>query len=237
MTERACQPVAIVTGAGSGIGAAIVRRLAANDFAVVLVGRREGALRCAATAAAGTTFIVPGDLAVEAVPSLVVAKTIERFGRIDVLVNNAGCAPALPIESTSPETLRTCIQTNLIAPMLLLSACWPHFLETQSGCVVNVSSMASLDPFSGFLAYAASKAGLDSLARSIVAERPTDSIRAFTLNPGAVETELLRAIADENIVGREACLTPDDIAKFALQCVLGEHDDRQATPIELRKEN
>ena len=165
----------------------------------------------------------------------VVDELIAHFGRVDVLVNNAGFAAQVPIEETTEELMRTALDTNLLGPMCLISSLWSHFLELGGGCVVNISSLASSDPFPGFLAYAASKSGLDSLTRSILAERPDPSIRAFTINLAAVETPMLRSMFDHEVVPPEACLQPEEVARFVVECVQGAHDHRQGESIVLAR--
>lgn len=224
--------VAIVTGAGSGVGREVARLLLANDCLVVLAGRTEETLHNAASRCEGDSLVVPTDLKDAAQCSNLVEQAIEHFGRVDVLVNNAGCAHLAPIHETTTKMMKECLETNLLGPMMLVSLLWPHFIERGSGCVVNISSIASSDPFPGFVAYAASKSGLDSLARSILAERGENDIRAFTINPGAIETPMLRENFDESILPSDACLHPAAVAEFVLECIRGEHDERQGETME-----
>ena len=219
--------VAIVTGAGSGVGREVVRLLLENDFAVVLAGRTEETLSNSAARIDGDSLVVPTDLRDNEQCEALVKQAVEHFGRVDVLVNNAGRAPLAPIHETTMDMMKECLETNLLGPMMLVSLLWPHFLERGSGCVVNISSLASSDPFPGFVAYAASKSGLDSLTRSILVERGEKDIRAFTINPGAVETPMLRENFDESFLPTEACLHPAEVARFVLECVRGDHDARQ----------
>lgn len=153
----------------------------------------------------------------------------ERFGRLDVIVNNAGVAPQIPIQDTDARLVRETIDANLVGPIVLVSKAWP-LLVAARGCVVNISSMASIDPFRGFTAYAASKSGLDSLTRSIMAEADETGIRAFTLNPGIVETSLLRSLFDDSIVPRGSAMEPAEVADEILACIDGHRDERLGRP-------
>ena len=104
-------------------------------------------------------------------------------GRLDVLVNCAGAAPRVAVESTRPAAMRDCLELNTVAAATLIVRLWPALLAAK-GCVLNVSSLAAVDPFPGFLAYGAAKAALESLTRSVRVEGADQGIRAFTLRCG-----------------------------------------------------
>ena len=235
MTQHSEQPVALVTGGGSGVGAHCARRLATAGYRVGVIGRTRTRLEETLDSLGATGHLVTADLSAPHQCERVTEEMLEHFGRVDVLVNNAGFAAQMAIEDTTEEVMRTALDTNLLGPMCLISSLWSHFIERGSACVVNISSLASSDPFPGFLAYAASKSGLDSLTRSILAERPNQSIRAFTINLAAVETGMLRSMFDHQVVPPEACLHPEEVADFVEECVRGMHDDRQGESIELAR--
>ena len=154
---------------------------------------------------------------------------IAQFGRLDAVINIAGISPQIPIPELDAETIHSVLAQNLIGHILLVSTAWP-MLTACRGCVVNISSMASIDPYQGFTAYAASKSGLDSLTRSIMSEADDTGIRAFTLNPGAVETSLLRELFDETVIPPEHTLDPTHVADEILACLHGKRDDRVGKP-------
>ena len=235
MQQQTDQPVALVTGAGSGVGASCALGLAEAGYRVCVVGRNSDRLAETLASMHADCHSISADLSAPHQCQRVVDELIAHFGRVDVLVNNAGFAAQVPIEETTEELMRTALDTNLLGPMCLISSLWSHFREQGGGCVVNISSLASSDPFPGFLAYAASKSGLDSLTRSILAERPDPSIRAFTINLAAVETPMLRSMFDHEVVPPEACLQPDEVARFVVECVQGDHDDRQGESIVLAR--
>ena len=225
------KPVALITGAGGGIGRATSRLLAEQGHTPVLLGRTSATLQeTARLLPPGTpTLVLELDLvdtdacvdAIHAVES--------RFGRLDAIINNAGVAPQVPIQDTDARLVRRTIDANLVGPIVLVAKAWP-LLVAARGCVVNVSSMASIDPFRGFTAYAASKSGLDSLTRSIMAEADETGIRAFTLNPGVVETAMLRSLFDESMVPKGSALEPAEVAQEILACIEGRRDERIGRP-------
>ena len=235
MHQEHDHPVALVTGGGSGVGASCALHLAAEGYRVGVVGRTAQRLEETRSSIRSACHLITADLSAPHECDRVIEEMLGHFGRVDVLVNNAGFAAQASIEETSEELMRNAIDTNLLGPMCLISGLWPHFLEQGRGCVVNISSLASSDPFPGFLAYAASKSGLDSLTRSILAERPDPSIRAFTVNLAAVETDMLRSMFDHEVVPPTACLQPEEVASFVTECVLGAHDDRQGESIVLAR--
>ncbi len=229
-------PVAIVTGAGSGIGRQTARLLVNEGHHVTLVGRREDVLQETALQCGGRCLVAPADISDHGACGEVVKRTMIEFGRVDLLVNNAGVAPLKNIPETDEETIRSCLDINLLGPMALISACWPHFVKQRSGCVINVSSMASIDPFPGFIAYAASKAGVDSLSRSIMAEGSIHGIKSFTVNPGAVETGMLRSNFSTDFLPEEMTVTPEEVAHFIVECVNGERDECRGKTHELTRQ-
>lgn len=219
-------PAAIVTGAGSGIGRAAAARLAARGHPLLLVGRTLAKLEATAAAIAREHPSLPielfeADLADPSAPASAVARAVARFGRLDTLVNAAGVAPLAPIDRTDLPLLESTFATNTFAPALLIAAAWPALRASGGGCIVNVSTIGTSDPFPGFFAYAASKSALDSLTRSAAREGARARIRAFAVNPGAVETPLLRSNFPERTIPRERTLSPDAVAEVILDCIEG----------------
>ena len=216
------RPVALVTGAGSGIGEATARRLVADGFDVAVAGRRAELLAALASDCPGVVAF-PTDMADTAAVLRLVGSVQERFGRLDVLVNNAGTARQLSIAETDPEFFRAIIDVNLVGPAAAIHAAWPLFLRQGRGCIVNVSSLAQLDPFPGFFAYGASKAGLHLLTVVAQNEGADQGVRAFTVAPGVVETPLHRALMPEG-VAPDMRLEPQAVADVIAECVAGAHD-------------
>jgi NAD(P)-dependent dehydrogenase (short-subunit alcohol dehydrogenase family) len=227
------QRVALVTGAGSGIGRCVSLRLAGAGYAVALVGRRAEALRQTVSlmAPGAEAIALVADVADAAGCAESVDRCVARYGRLDVLVNNAGAAPLASIDRTTPELLEACFRMNALGPAMMIARAWPRFAAQRSGCVVNISSMATADPFPGFFAYAAAKAGVNLMAKSCAKEGRAIGVRAFAVAPGAVETAMLRANFGERAIPAGRCLAPDDVARVVMECIDGAHDDRNGDTI------
>ena len=233
------RPVAIVTGAGSGIGRAIVQRLAGEDYRVALVGRRGERLAETTASIRDVAVRAPALLEVAAdvgEPEQVrdlVKQTVKRFGRVDVLVNNAAVCESHPVGATDETLLERTFAVNVFGPAMLVARLWPLFLRQRGGRVINVSSMATVDPLPGLAVYAASKAALESLTRSVAGEGRAHGIRAFSLLLGAVETEMLRSVVSTDQLPPERTLDPSDVAEVVLECAAGRHDSRIGGVIEV----
>ncbi len=235
-------PVAIITGAGSGIGAATALRVGRLGYRLALVGRTESKLAhtrqmIADQAPEADSVGITVDLAKAVAADITVMTTRSAFGRVDALINNAGIATRLPISETSAGVLEETLRVNVRAPALLIARLWPSWAEqtaishAPSPCVVNVSTMGTKDPFPGFFVYAASKCAVESLARSVAVEGRDMGVRGFAVAPGAVETPLLRSMFSEEMIPREQTIAPDRIAEVIVACVRGEHDQQNGSTI------
>ncbi len=230
MNDQGSSHGAIVTGAGSGVGRAVALLLAESGFDLALVGRRVETLEATAAEAQQAhpervIRCVQADLSRDDAAAEIVSSARKTLPRIDTLVNNAGVAPLLPIEESDAEVLSSAFETNALGPGRLISALWPILVDQRAGCIVNVSSMATQDPFPGFFAYAASKAAVNLFAASCAKEGAEYGIRAFSVAPGAIETDMLRALFDESLLPASACLAPEDVARVVVACVKGERDE------------
>jgi len=150
-------------------------------------------------------------------------------------VNNAGLATAIPVGKTDEQTLVRSFDVNAIGPAVAILAAWPFFERGKSGCVVNISTMGTADPFPGFFAYAASKASVNLMTKSCAKEGAAIGVRAFAVAPGAVETPMLRSLFDPKKVPPSACLSPDDVAGVILACVKGTRNQDNGKTIFLQK--
>jgi len=224
-SSHECSPVALITGAGSGIGRAITVALAGAGMRVALVGRRDEALRETSRLCIGGGLCIAADVAAPGRMRSAVDEVCRTFGRLDVLVNNAGVAINAPIAGHDEASVRDTFGVNASAPAIAIAAAWPVFERQRCGCVINISSMASVDPFPGFFAYAASKAALNMLTRIAADEGKSIGVRAFAICPGAVETPMLRSLFDTRQVPAAMAADPSQVAALALACVRGEHDD------------
>jgi NAD(P)-dependent dehydrogenase (short-subunit alcohol dehydrogenase family) len=182
----------LVTGATSGIGKATALRFARAGANVAAVGRDEDALLHLRdeVESEGAEFLeIAADLSRENEPDRVIAKALERFAGIDVLVNAAGHISSGTIENTSMQAWDAMLEINLRAPFALMQRALPSLIERR-GNVVNVSSVTGLRAFPGVLAYCVSKAGLDQLTRCAALEVAAKGVRVNAVNPGVVVTEI-----------------------------------------------
>ena len=190
--------VVIITGASRGVGRAAAVELASRGCSVALVAR--SATDLAETAdlckrAGSRALAVAGDITDEPTLARLVNETADRFGRVDGVVNNAGLAPQAGVAETDAALFRRVIETNLTSAMTLSRLAWPH-LTRQGGCIVNVSSMAAVDPLPGFVAYAAAKAGLVGMTKSLAQEVASRGITANCVAPGFIRSPMTDVLPD-----------------------------------------
>ncbi len=214
--------IAIVTGAGSGIGRAVAKQLGAAGYCVVLVSRSREKLEQTAERVEGDTFVYPADVSDPGAVKMLIEDVVASFGRIDALVHVAGFAELVPIDKITREHWRRTIDVNLGAAVMLTAAAWPTFMEQKSGVVVNVSSMASVDPFPGFATYAAAKIGVNMFTKCTASEGEAIGVRAVAVAPGAVETPMLRSMFDKSMISVDKTLSPEAVAEVISDCVTGE---------------
>jgi hypothetical protein len=215
------QPVAIITGAGRGIGRATAVELAERGYRLALAARGAEGLDETARLVGGA-LCVPTDVTDPSQVESLVRQALERYGRVDAVVNNAGLAPVRPISQMTPEEWRAVIDTNLSAAFYLTRAAWPVFERQRGGVVVNISSAAARDPFPGFAAYGAAKAGLNLFGLSAAREGEKIGVRVHTIAPSAVETEMFRGIMTPDQYPSEKTLDPAEMARMIALCVTGE---------------
>jgi 3-oxoacyl-[acyl-carrier protein] reductase len=188
--------VALVTGASRGIGRAIAREIAEQGASVVVhYGSNENAAReTLAALPAGDHVVLRADLGDPAEARRLADRAFQRYGRIDVLVNNAGIYERQPVLETSFEewldVWRRTLDTNLIGPAALIHAVVPHMVEGGGGRIVNVSSRGAFRGEPTHAAYGASKAGLNSLAQSLAKALAPHNVFITTVAPGYVATDM-----------------------------------------------
>jgi 3-oxoacyl-[acyl-carrier protein] reductase len=220
-------PVAIITGAGRGIGRAVAVELGRAGYRLALASRNldelDETIRLTCGACPSPTALaVRTDVTRPEEVERLAQATLERFGRIDAVVNNAGLAPARPIAEMTIHEWQAVLDTNLSAAFYLCKAVWPAFELQQSGVVINVSSAAARDPFPGFAAYGAAKAGLNLFGLCAAREGQRIGVRVHTIAPGAVETAMLRQLFSPEQVSKDDSLDPADVAKVIVSCVTGD---------------
>lgn len=183
--------VAIVTGAAQGIGRRTAELLAERGYRLALIDLRpaEETVR-AIEAAGGEAMDYVGDIADESAVAQFARAVFDRFGRADVLVNNAGISFISPAEETSAADYRRVLEVNLVAPFLLAKAFGEKMLAAGTGSIINVASVAGLLGVSDRAAYNASKHGLIGLTRTLAAEWGGRGVRVNAVCPGWVKTEM-----------------------------------------------
>ena len=212
--------VVIVTGAGTGIGAGTARRFLQEGAFVVLNGRREGKLHeTIAGFDAAKSLVHPGDVSDEAYVKRLVADTVARFGKLDVLVNNAGFATFGPFAQITTQDWRKLMATDLDGVYFGVREALPHLLETK-GSIVNLSSASGLGGDWGLSAYNAAKGAVTNFTRALALEYGARGVRINAVAPSLTSTEAtadlekseaaLAAFRDRLPIGRAA--TPDEVA-------------------------
>ncbi|HTR04337.1 MAG TPA: SDR family oxidoreductase [Thermoanaerobaculia bacterium] len=215
----AASRVALVTGGTRGIGAAIVRRLSADGFAVFLSGRTEESVREALARFAKDGLSVRGfaaDARREEDQQRLVESAAREGGRLDVLVNNAGIGHFGPVDQMEPERFREVLETNLFGPFYAVRHAAPLMKETGGGFIVNVASLAAVNAFAGGAAYNASKFGLLGFSEAAMLDLRHSGIRVAAVLPGSVATDWSHSHGNQDA---SWMLQPEDVAEAVADLV------------------
>jgi NAD(P)-dependent dehydrogenase (short-subunit alcohol dehydrogenase family) len=191
------QPIVLITGASRGLGREIAHRLADPGAGLILTARGADAL--AATAreltARTTVLAIPGDVADAAFAARLVREGLDRFGRIDVLVNNASTVGPSPMPALADyplDAFAAVLRTNLVAPLHLAQLVLPGMRARGSGVILNVTSDAGREAYAGWGGYGTSKAALEHLSRVLAAELEGSGVRVYVVDPGDMNTQMHR---------------------------------------------
>jgi NAD(P)-dependent dehydrogenase (short-subunit alcohol dehydrogenase family) len=213
MSEIHPHQVAIVTGAGRGIGRAIALALAREGYSLCIASRSREELeetRRLSGLPPERALIVLIDLNDEESGEAVVETTLDLFGRLDVLVNNAGWAPPRTmLTKMRPSDIEQIIAVNLRAPIAFTRMAATPMMERGAGAIINIASSAARNMAAGEAVYAAAKAGLIAFTHAAFAELGDHGIKLAVIIPGLVDTAL---IPNNKRLDRELMLTPDDVA-------------------------
>ncbi len=228
MTSQLSGTVAVVTGASSGIGAATARRLADHGASVVLVARRQDRLDDLATeiqTAGGTALVVEADISDRDQAETAVEQAVERFGRLDTLVNNAGLMLLGPVVGADPDEWDRMIAVNARGLLYTTHAALPYLLKAADdgprrvADIVNISSIAGRVAWNGYGVYNMTKFGVNGFTEALRQEVTKRHVRVGVLEPGGVDTELdshnndeIRSQMIEPFLEQTEVLAAEDIA-------------------------
>lgn len=216
-------PCCLITGGSAGIGLATAKQFAAQGYDILICGRDANRLDAALDEIQNvckgprTLITVECDLSQPGSAEVLAETAIEKLGRVDVLVNNAGLAPLAMLDEMTDEQFESTLQVNVRSVFYLTRSIWKHMKAEGRGVLVNVSSLAAIDPFPGFSMYGATKAWIDLMTTALASEGAEHGIRTYSVRPGAVETQLLRRLFPD--FPAEQCVSPDDVAQQIWNCV------------------
>ena len=212
------EKIAIITGAGSGVGRATALRFAREGARAFLFGRTQATLETVAHDIAqrdGIAHLVVGDVAREEDVQRLYQQVEQHYGRVDILVNCAGIVAVRPFAEMETETWDRVIDTNLRGTFLCCRAAFRLMIQQQSGVILNISSLSGVrgvEKFPGLSAYNVSKAGIASLTEILAVEGKPHNIRVSVVSPGAIDTDMLRQAAPHLKAG----MTPEELADILL---------------------
>ena len=217
--------IVVVTGASSGVGEASARRFAAEGAKVVVAARTAAKIEALAREIGG--LAVPTDVTRLEDLERLVEKTIAAYGRIDVLVNNAGFNSRGEFDTLAPEAIASVLDTNLKAPLLLTRLAMPH-LRASRGVVVNVASIAGHVPLPGESPYCASKWGLRGFTFAVRAEMSSAGVALCAVSPGPIATPFVLDDIDHtpDLVFSQPFLTAEQVADAVVACAVDRKAER-----------
>lgn len=222
---------AIVTGAGSGIGRGVALALAKEKVNMVVSGRREHKIEETAEMISESereVLAVQADVSQPEDVDMLVKSTIDKFGSVDILINNAGIGGGGSIHAHDIATWNRVMDVNLTGAFLMTRAVLPYMRSQESGHIINISSESGLEYYLGSGAYGVSKHALNALGEYTVKESQELNIRVNTICPGMVVTEMT---VDAPGLDHEKCLYPEDIADLVIWLLTRRSNIKIGTPI------
>lgn len=207
--------VAIVTGAGRGIGRAICVALSRESATIVLASRSQQHLRQVAKMvieAGGKASIVPTELTEEQSIKNLVRETAEQFGRLDILVNNAGITHSALLEDTATEDWERLMRVNARAPFILCREALPLLRKSERAYIINISSVVGVKGYPQQSAYTSSKHALRGMSISLAEELRGTNIRVHVLCPGGVATDMVARVRPD--IAKDELIGPEEVAEL-----------------------
>ena len=224
--------ICIITGAGGGIGSAIVEKLFSLGFRLVLMGRNEEKMKKLANGR--ECLILPGDICDDNYIKEVIEKTVDTYGGIDFVINNAGVAQSVPFEEITMEEYDRIMDTNARAPFLMCRTALPHLMKSDCGTIINIASVTAHNGYPLQSVYSASKHALLGLSKALSKECYEKGVRVHVISPGAVFTDMVK-ISRPDLTG-EGMLLPDDIAETVMYLIKMRNTASVADEIQLHRE-
>ncbi len=209
--------VAIVTGSSRGIGRSIALMLASYGAKVVLAARDKDnleILQAEIKSLGGEALCVPTDMSLEEDIKHLVSQTINTFGGLDIVINNAGLGIYDAVEKTSTETWDKLLNINARGPFILCRETIPHLRKQERSFIVNVSSVVGVRGYPNQAAYTASKHALMGFSKALAKEVQSDGIRVHVLLPGGVDTDMLSLARPD--LDKSVLMKPEEIAQWVL---------------------
>jgi len=194
---------AIITGGGSGIGLACTRLFSKEGAKVAIMGRKQDRLEAAAKEVGDQVLAVVGDLTNNNDLDNVISKTLNAFGKIDIVVNNGGVFAGFPLHETKDEDWDTIMDTNIRSVFQLTKRVLPHMMKRKAGAFIHISSILGLVAAPGVAAYNVSKGALLQFNRSIAMEYGSMGIRSNAVCPGMVKTEVTEELMKDKELMQE----------------------------------
>lgn len=207
--------VALITGASKGIGKVIALKLAANGYDLMVVGRHKEQLeqtRQEAEIQNINCAVTVADLTLASAPAFIVNEVIRVFGRLDVIINNAGMANSLPVKDTSMELWDAIFKVNARAPYFICKEAIPYLKASENPVIINIGSVVDFKGYINQSAYASSKHALAGFTKVLAKEVQNDGIKVHLISPGGVNTEMVREMRPD--INTEELIQPEEIAEL-----------------------
>ena len=226
MNSSTAAPVWFITGASSGLGLSLARHGLRRGYRVVATARQTAKLAALAASAPDRVLVHALDVTVAAQAETAVAATLARFGRIDVLLNNAGYGIVGAVEETPDAEFRAQMDTNFFGAVSVTRAVLPAMRRQRSGAIVNISSLGGQLSFGGYSAYSASKFALEGMSEALAAEVASFGLKVLIVEPGAFRT----AFAGEALKHMPVMEAYRDVVKWTREFTHGMHGTQAGNP-------